>query len=93
MPLQVDPVSNNLDEIRTQPRDSLEEFSQPHHLSPEAAVARLTQLIAQSHPIQFSEFVNRTLSKLLRSTSGEAFAVEGGPNPTQCVHYRPRTWL
>ena len=71
-----------LDEIRTQPQDSLEEFSQPHQLSPEAAVARLTQLIAQSHPIQFSEFVNENVEQVVEMTSGEAFAVEGGPNPT-----------
>ena len=68
-----------LDEIRTQPQDSLEEFSQPHHLSPEAAVARLTQLIAQSHPIQFSEFVNENVEQVVEMTSGEAFALEDGP--------------
>lgn len=71
-----------LDEIRTQSQDSPEEVSKPHQLSPEAAVARLTQLIAQSHPIQFSEFVNENVEQVVEMTSGKAFAVEGGPNLT-----------
>ena len=71
-----------LDEIRTQPQDFLEESSKPHPLSPEAAVARLRQHIAQSHPIQLSGFVDETVERVVEVTSGKAFAVEGGPNPT-----------
>ena len=71
-----------LNEIRTQPQDSPEEVSKPHPLSPEVAVSRLRQHIAQSHPIQLSEFVDEIVERVVEMTSGKAFAVEGGPNPT-----------
>ena len=71
-----------LDEIRTQSQDSPEEVLKPHPLSPEVAVSRLRQHIAQSHPIQLSEFVDEIVERVVEMTSGKAFAVEGGPNPT-----------
>ena len=63
--------------------ESIEEFSRPHPLSIEAAVASLKRYISQPrYRIQLSDFVDETVERVVERTSGDAFAVQGGPEPT-----------
>ena len=63
--------------------ESLEEFSRPHPLSTEAAVASLKRYIPESrYRIQLSDLINNTVEQVVEVTSGEAFSVEGDPEPT-----------
>ena len=63
--------------------ESIEEFSRPHPLSIEAAVASLKLYISDPrHRIQLSDFVGDTVEQVVEITSKEAFAVQGGPEPT-----------
>ena len=64
--------------------ESIEEFSQPHPLSTEAAVASLKRYIPDSrYRIQLPDLVNKIVERVAEVTSGEAFAVQGGPKPTR----------
>ena len=64
--------------------ESIEEFSRPHPLSTEAAVASLKRYIPDPrHRIQLSDLVNKIVDQVDEVTSGEAFAVQGGPKPTR----------
>ena len=61
---------------------SIEEFSRPHPLSTEAAVASLKRYIAEPrYRIQLSDLVDKTVGRVVEVTSGEAFAVLGGSSP------------
>ena len=63
--------------------ESIEEFSRPHPLSIEAAVASLKLYISDPrHRIQLSDFVGDTVEQVVEIMSKEAFAVQGGPEPT-----------
>ena len=63
--------------------ESIEEFSRPHPLSTEAAVASLKRYIADPrYRIQLSDLIDRTVERVVDVISGEAFAVEGSPNLT-----------
>ena len=63
--------------------ESIEEFSRPHPLSTEAAVAGLKRYIAEPrYRIQLSDLIDQTVERVIELTSGEDFAVEGGPTPT-----------
>ena len=63
--------------------ESIEEFSRPHPLSTEAAVASLKRYISEpKYRIQLSDLVDKTVDRVVEATSGEAFAVQGGPDPT-----------
>ncbi|MDE0043174.1 MAG: SIR2 family protein [Candidatus Poribacteria bacterium] len=63
--------------------ESIEEFSRPHPLSTEAAVASLKRYIAEPrYRIQLSDLIDQTVERVIELTSGEDFAVEGGPTPT-----------
>ena len=62
--------------------ESIEEFSRPHPLSTEAAVASLKRYIPEPrYRIQLSDLVDGTVERIVEMTSGEAFAVQGGPTP------------
>ena len=64
--------------------ESIEEFSRPHPLSTEAAVASLKRYIAEPrYRIQLSDLVDKTVGRVVEVTSGEAFAVQGGPSPNR----------
>ena len=82
--------------------ESIEEFSRPHPLSTEAAVASLKRYLPESrYRIQLSGLIDKTVERVVEVTSGEAFAVQGGPPPTsESVTARVRgyeaacsTWL
>ncbi len=60
--------------------ESIEEFSRPHPLSTEAAVASLKRYIAEPrYRIQLSDLIDQTVERVIEVTSGEAFAMEGSP--------------
>ena len=63
--------------------ESLEEFSRPHPLSTEAAVASLKRYIPDpQHRIRLSDLIDNTVEQVVEVISGEAFSVEGDPEPT-----------
>ena len=63
--------------------ESIEQFSRPHPLSTEAAVASLKRYLPESrYRIQLSDLIDKTVERVAEVTSGEAFAVQGGPTPT-----------
>ena len=63
--------------------ESIEQFSRPHPLSTEAAVASLKRYLPEPrHRIQLSDLITATVERVAEETSGEAFDVEGGPTPT-----------
>ena len=73
--------SKQLDEIRSQPQESLEQFSKPSPLSPEDAVARLKQYIVDpQYRIQLSDLIDQKVEQVIELTSGEAFTTQNDPN-------------
>lgn len=63
--------------------ESIEEFSRPHPLSTEAAVASLKRYIPDpQHRIRLSDLIDNTVEQVVKVISGEAFSVEGAPEPT-----------
>ena len=62
--------------------ESIEEFSRPHLLSTEAAVASLKRYIPDpQHRIRLSDLINNTVEQVVEVTSGEAFSASA-PEPT-----------
>ncbi len=63
--------------------ESIEEFSRPHPLSTEAAVASLKRYIPEPrYRIQLSDLINNTVEQVVEVTSGQAFSANGDPDPT-----------
>lgn len=63
---------------------SIEEFSRPHPLSTEAAIASLKRYMSESkYRIQFSDLVNEIVDRVKINVSGDAFAVQGGDSPSK----------
>ena len=63
--------------------ESIEEFSKPHPLSAELAIASLKRYIPDSrYRIQLADLISQTVEQVVEVTSSERFAVQGGPNPT-----------
>ena len=63
--------------------ESIEQFSRPHPLSTEAAVASLKRYLPEPrYRIQLSDLIDKTVERVAEVTSGEAFAVQDGPTPT-----------
>lgn len=63
--------------------EALEEFSRPHPLSIEAAVASLKRYLTEPrYRIQLSDLVDEAVDRALEATSGPAFAAQGDPAPT-----------
>jgi hypothetical protein len=62
--------------------ESLEEFSRPHPLSTEAAVASLKRYLSESrYRIQLADLIDETVDRVVAATSSQAFVAEGGPAP------------
>lgn len=62
---------------------SLEEFARPHPLSIDVAVASLKRYLTESrYRIQLGDLVDAEVDRVIDATSGQAFAVQGGPAPT-----------
>lgn len=61
---------------------SLEEFSRPHPLSTEAAVASLKRYLTEPrYRIQLADLVGDEVDRVIAATSGQQFATQGGPTP------------
>ena len=74
--------------------ESIEDFSRPHPLSTEAAVASLKRYISEArYRIRLSDLVDTSIDRVVEFTSGEAFAVQGGPElTTESVTVRVRSY-
>ena len=62
--------------------ESIEEFSKPHPLSSEAAVASLKRFMSEArYRIQLSDLVDGIVGRVVESTATDQFAVRDGPTP------------
>ena len=62
--------------------ETIDEYSSPHPLSTEVAAASLKRYMTDpQHRIRLSDLVGETVERVVEMTSGEDFAVEGGPAP------------
>lgn len=62
--------------------EALEHFSRPHPLSTEAAVASLKSYLAEpKYRIRLADLVSCEVDKIVEATSGQNFALQGGPAP------------
>ena len=62
--------------------ESLEQFSRPHPLSTEAAVASLKRYLSEpKYRIQLADLVDEVVDRIIETTSSPAFAAQGGPAP------------
>jgi SIR2-like domain len=62
--------------------DALEQFSRPHPLSTDAAVASLKGYLAEpKHRIRLADLVGGEVDRVLDATATPAFALQGGPTP------------
>lgn len=63
--------------------ESLEEFSRPHPLSTEAAVASLKRYLSEPrYRIQLADLIDETVDRVVEATSSQAFAAQGSLAPT-----------
>lgn len=63
--------------------ESLEEFSRPHPLSVEAAVASLKRYLTEPrYRIQLADLIDEVVDRVVEATTSQAFVVQGGPAPT-----------
>lgn len=63
--------------------EALAEFSRPHPLSVDAAVASLKRYLTEPrYRIQLADLVDETVDRAVDAASGPAFVVEGAPAPT-----------
>lgn len=61
---------------------SLEQFSRPHPLSTEAAVASLKRYLSESkYRIQLADLVGDEVERVMEATAGPRFVMQGGPAP------------
>ena len=61
---------------------ALEQFSRPHPLSTEAAVASLKSYLPETRfRIRLADLINGEVERVLEATAGPAFALRGGPAP------------
>ena len=64
--------------------ESIQEFSKPHPLSAEVAVASLKRYLPNpEHRIRFMDLIDATVEQVINATSGEGFEVQGAPAPTR----------
>jgi hypothetical protein len=62
--------------------ESLEEFSRPHPLSTEAAIASLKRYLSEpKYRIQLADLIDETVDRVVEATSSQAFVAQGDPAP------------
>ena len=62
--------------------EALEQFSRPHPLSTEAAVASLKSYLAEpKYRIRLADLIGNEVDKIADATSGHRFTLQGGPTP------------
>lgn len=70
---------------------SIEEFSRPHPLSTEAAVASLKRYLSEpKYRIQLSDLIDETVDRIIEATSGEAYSAQDSSINTESVTARVR---
>lgn len=70
--------------------EAIDQFSRPHPLSTEAAVASLKSYLAEpKYRIRLADLINDEVDRVLESTSGPAFEIKGGP-PTNSDTFTTR---
>ena len=63
---------------------SIDEYSKPHPMSTEAAVARLKRYLASpEYRIQLVDLVNSEVERMISATTGEGFGVDGRLTPNK----------
>ena len=74
--------------------ESIEEFAKPHPLSTESAIASLKRYMSEPrYRIQLSDLVDKIVDGIVDIISGEAFGVQGGPEPnSKSVTARVRSY-
>ena len=73
--------------------ESIGQFSMPHPLSTEAAVASLKRYISEPrYRIHLSDLVGSTIERVVNSISDKAFAMQGEPPTTEKVTARVRSY-
>lgn len=74
--------------------EALEQFSRPHPLSTEAAVASLKSYLAEpKQRIRLADLISSEVEKIYDATSGPNFALQGGPTPdTNTLTARVRSY-
>lgn len=73
--------------------ESIEEFSRPHPLSVEAAVASLKRYLPEPrYRIQLSDLVDETANRIVETVSGDNFSVNVGPPTPESVTIRVRRY-
>ncbi len=74
--------------------EALEQFSRPHPLSTEAAVASLKSYLAEpKQRIRLADLITSEVEKIADATSGPNFALQGGPAPdTNTLTARVRSY-
>ena len=74
--------------------ESLEQFSRPHPLSTEAAVASLKKYLSEpKYRIQLADLVDEVVDRIIETTSGPAFTAQGGTVPnSQTMTARVRAY-
>ena len=73
--------------------ESIEEFSKPHPLSVEAAVASLKRYISESrYRIRLSDLVDETVTRIVEAASGGDFSVNDQTMTTESVTARVRRY-
>ena len=64
--------------------ESIQEFSRPHPLSTEVAVASLKRYLPNpEHRIRYVDLIDATVEQVISATSGEGFEVQGASTPTR----------
>lgn len=73
--------------------ESIEEFSRPHPLSTEAAVASLKRYLSEPrYRIQLSDLINETVDRIIEVTSGEAYSAQDPHPDRESVTARVRSY-
>ena len=71
--------------------ESIEEFSRPHPLSTEAAVASLKRYVSERrYRVELSDLIDVTVDRVIEATSGDAYAVRGPSLTTESATARMR---
>ncbi len=61
---------------------SLQDFTRPHPLSTEAAVASLKRYLSEpKYRIQLADLINGEVERVVEATAGQKFALQGGGSP------------
>ena len=73
--------------------ESIQEFSRPHPLSVDAAIASLKRYLPEPrYRIRLSDLVDETVNRIVESVSGDDFSVNAGSPTPESVNVRVRRY-